>query len=216
MTPKEMRTFLNSVSTLYQTIRSYRDLGSVCAWSERSRVVEHFSTQIVRPDRFRFDYLSPLPMNGKEGDSIYHGIVMAGSRVTSYSRIPSASAERDKELSLADAISRVTGETLGAAYHVPRLLLKEIPGVPLIDYEDWRSEDDAVIAGIQCRQLSCNGPVGRCLVAFDRDALLIRRITTKTPTFQSQETRSEIQVNAPIDNDVFEEPFVESLMSHES
>jgi hypothetical protein len=202
---------VESVAKAYSGLATYRDAGQVRAWSEHMGTKDFFSTRFRRPSFYRFDYLSFHPYLELPDTTIYHGVVLNGGRVFSYTRHFDSEASVIEVRSIEDAVARITGESFGAAYVVARLLLDGLPGPSLRDFEEIRLAEDILVSGVPCRQVHCTSPMGQCVVAIETASLMIRCISNTTPQFQTEELRTEVLTNCKIDGGVFDEPFEEEL-----
>jgi hypothetical protein len=203
--------FIESVVAAYRRLTSYRDIGIVRGWNDRTRTEDIFCTHFARPSRYRFDFLSSHPHPDLRQHTIYHAIVSDENRVLSYMRPVDSRAQLSEEVSLGEAVAKLTGVSLGAAYVVPRLLIDDIPGGSIRDFHEHRWDDDVVISGVPCKQVHCVSPIGQCTIAIEMASLLIRRIHNSGQDFEVEETRSDILTNCKVDENLFREPVAELL-----
>jgi hypothetical protein len=204
-------SLVDSVVDAYSQLRSYQDAGEVRTWNDRTKTLDRFATHFISPEHYRFDYLATHPFQEIPEATIYHAIVANASGVFSYTHLFDSLPVVAKQESMAMAIAKLTGESMGAAYVVPRLLLKGVAGPTLREFEGIRLLEDAVVGGVECKQLACRTPLGQCVIAIEKVSRLIRRIYNRGADFEVEEMRTRLSGDRDVDKSIFDQPVTELL-----
>lgn len=164
------------VVDVYRTAKSYRDTGTIIAYdaygeSERDHVT--FKTAFVRPDRFRFEWREPWPIDG----SVRRVVWSDGREARTWWQVPLGDDLDEIEPSLDLAIAGATGVSRGTAHTIPSLLLApHVEGRSLKDMIRPRIERDTTLG--ERRVWVVAGLYGSCLlrVFVDQQTLLVLRV----------------------------------------
>ncbi len=131
--------------------------------------VLQFSTAMVRPNQFRFEYSE----KGKPGRVVWR----SGQEVKVSMAGPPAINK-----SLALAIAFFTGISDGTAYTIPALLMpSEVTGIKLTDMRKPVRGEDQSIDGRNCFSIQGQLPGGRSTIWIDQESFLVRRIEQGYP-----------------------------------
>jgi hypothetical protein len=199
---------IERVAEVYRTTKSYRDSGVIIEYekdgeSERERV--RFKTAFVRPDRFRFEWSEPWPING----TVRRVVWSNGKEVRTWWQIPLARDLDERGGSLDMAIAGATGVSHGAAHTIPVLLMSpSICGRTIRDLVRPRIERDAmfderavwIVAGLYAERYLMRVYVDKETLVIRRidesqreDRCLLERTTTYSPELDPKVADSELE-----------------------
>jgi outer membrane lipoprotein-sorting protein len=188
----------------YAAIESYQDRGVVLTtWPDKPQADEIiFTTFFRRPNRFRFEWTSHHPYPPLRHLKTHNLIWCDGTNVFFY-RDQNGGVE--PEASLIMAIAGATGISKGSALTVSNMLLPEIDAVSLADLQDLHLRED-IFEETSCycirgRDLRSDYHELRIGVA---DYMLRSLSTTHENGATSDEIRREIQVDARIEEHIFQ------------
>ena len=169
---------LRQMADVYRTCRSYQDAGTVrvtFGMESPPRVEEQtFRTAFVRPDQFRFDYVSSP--RTRATNTIWRSGPLVWSKYEF-----SLTAEKQESLSM--AVAGATGVSNGVAHTIPALLMPDqVSGWRLTELGSVGRLEDEKLGPVTCSRI--RGVVAGGLpviVWLDSETYLIRRIDEQLP-----------------------------------
>jgi outer membrane lipoprotein-sorting protein len=208
--PSTAEQILQRMGRTYAGCRTYRDTGVVTirffdGENGRKRTERRpFTTAFVRPDRFRYEFLS---RRGEEEFDRY--LVCAdGSSVRTWWDIRPGV---EQKASLPEALAGPTGVSGGSARNVPALLLPEGMGGNLTRLRDPERAEDADIDGTICYRITGDWSRGPTTLWIEKKSFLLRRIEVQgqIPNGRTESTTDyapEIDLPIPPDLLKFDPP----------
>lgn len=177
---------IDRMAAAYLKCNTYTDTGSVTTVFKSAdgtrTVVKQFSTALVRPGQFRFEYSEV-----GESDSRYV-VWQKGSDVRTWWDV-TKEAERPSSLGL--ALAGATGVSSGSAHTVPALLMpEEVGGRLFTDLQELQRGEDEALGTHKCFTIEALYVDSPIKIWIDQDTFAIRRIdgTTELEGFSTVET----------------------------
>ena len=192
----------------YATCDTYSDSGTVetvyhLEGGEKEKVEKQFSTAMIRPDRFRFEYTD------SERPKSRYLIWRKGDDVRTWWDVTKKN-ERPKTLSL--ALAGATGVSGGSAHKIPALMMpNEIGGRTLKNLKRPKLDDEQKLDDKDCFVIDAQFANQPIKIWIDKTRLLVLRIdqTSTYDDFSTVETTLyEPKVNEDVDEDqlIFDPP----------
>ena len=194
---------LSRMAARYATVRSYQDTGVVLLhWQDKATPDEVlFKTYFVRPDRFRFEWITHHPYPPLRHLKTFHVVWSNDAGSYTYWDKPSIK-ERNSELNM--AVAGATGVSSGSAHTVPRLLTDKITGFALTDLQSLTVIGQEEIEGVPCHHIFGVHPRGWAYELWiGVDDLLLRMLQTQDTPTVTQEIHRDIQIDTEIPETTF-------------
>ena len=170
----------------YSECKTYRDSGTVTTVYKTQRGTEtkviDFSTAMIRPDKFRFEYTK------KRTPSSRYVIWQNGADIRTWWDV---TQESDHPESLGIGLAGAPAVSGSAAHSVPALLLpSEVGGRKLSELEDPKRADDKVFDDHRCFTIDASFAGDPITIWIDQETFLVRRIdgTTNFDDFSTDES----------------------------
>ena len=211
MSHNDAEQLFNDARAAYGAFSTYQDCGYVVQHrGGEKRMRAKFETLFVRPHifRFRFEHSHPY-------EPLRHIVTKYECGFDDgYAYLWMKQHESAPQIETFDsaeiAIGAATGFSGGAAQTIGRLLQSGISG-GFIELTDLHVIGETEVDGNVCVEV--RGKPERVAlhtsVFIDPKAMLIRKISTCFETFSSDEFRTDISVNAPIDRSHFVRPIAD-------
>ena len=185
---------IERMAQTYAQCKTYTDTGThtsvTTSKSGEETEVLQFSTAMVRPNQFRFEYSE----KGKPGRVVWR----SGQEVKVSMAGPPAINK-----SLALAIAFFTGISDGTAYTIPALLMpSEVTGIKLTDMRKPVRGEDQSIDGRNCFSIQGQLPEGRSTIWIDQESFLVRRIEQSYPLVEGVTVAERTDYQPVINQDV--------------
>ncbi|MFN8555662.1 MAG: hypothetical protein U0103_29705 [Candidatus Obscuribacterales bacterium] len=164
---------LAAVRKNYSQYDSYIDAGTVESPELPGPGLE-FQTFFIRPDKFRFQWLSWHPHFGKTKKANENG---AWSNGTNFRNSYFGKTENSENLSM--LVAGATGISRGSVHNILNLLIPDVIELlnPWYKMNDVRFASDDLIDGIECFHIVGNCKTPKDIeVWIDKQSLLVRRI----------------------------------------
>ena len=199
------RECLAAIELNYRALQSYQDIGAVRPIGAPQRISCWFETQFVRPQQFRFQFISPHPYRPLH--HIQTKYIVGGDDSTAYFYRKDHEAKPIVEIeeNLEMAVAGATGISLGSAHTIGNLLLDCVEGFSLAMLKRPRFRKSRILNGIYCHRISGQHPRGGCIVIwFGAHDLIVRKLVHHR--FKHEEVRFSIRTNLPIPSETFHAP----------
>lgn len=188
---------MSRTAETYSNCQSYRDTGMVTTVYKSQRgaetEVKRFSTAMVRPDQFRFEYTEEGNPNSR------YVIWRNGADVRTWWDV---TQESERPASLGLALAGATGVSGSSAHTIPALLLpREVGGRMLTDLGNPKRGDDRVIDDHKCFTIEAQFADEPITIWIDQETFLVRRIDG-TSTFDDFSTVESTTYDPVIDEDM--------------
>lgn len=187
---------IDRMAEAYLNCSTYTDTGTVTTVFKGERdtntVVKPFSTAMVRPNQFRFEFTEEGNLNSR------YVVWRRGRDVRTWWDVTQKSKRVD---SLSLALAGATGVSGSSAHTVPALLMPEVGGRMLTDLEQPTRGDDKSFRGHKCFTIEAQFASAPVTIWIDQSSFLIRRIDG-TSEFDDFSTAESTAYDPVIDEDV--------------
>ena len=196
------RQIVQRMAEQYSTISSYQDYGVVETIENktgRRRPAISFKTYFMRPQLFRFQWVEHGSLAAPGRNIIWYD----GKQSYSYYAIEPDKVEKEKDLS--SAIAGATGVSLGSAYTVPTLLIKDDGGFRLTDLKNLSLSGQERFEGEDCYVLKGTHPSGETYEFWisKRDYLL-RKLREPLTDVIEESIYRDIKINERLAAETFQ------------
>jgi len=194
------KQILDRMAQAYADCKSYKDSGvvkTVFIDASGSRTVEKpFTTALVRPDHFRFEYRETKNERN-------HFIIWSdGKDVKTWWGIQPG-IEKPSSLDL--ALASATGVSGGSAHTIPALLLPEkITGLKLTAIQDAKRADHGMLKESECFRIEGKFADVPCTLWIDKKSYLVRRIDEQQK-FDGFRTEQTIVYDPSLDQEIIDQ-----------
>ncbi len=188
---------IRRMAETYSRCKTYRDTGTVTTVYKSERgtetEVKRFSTAMVRPSQFRFEYTEKGNPNSR------YVIWRKGSDVRTWWDVTQESKRGD---SLDMALAGATGVSSCSAHTIPALLMpREVGGHMLTELKRPTRGDDKSIGNHKCFTIEALFADEPITIWIDQNSFLVRRID-ETSEFDDFSTQESTTYDPVIDEDV--------------
>jgi outer membrane lipoprotein-sorting protein len=201
--PPPPQVIVKQMAARYAAASTYQDSGVVetvveGALPRRSTDVS-FKTFFTRPRRLRFEWAEISPMS-LPGRSV---IWSDGEKAYAYYNYEPGKVETPEDLPT--AIAGATGVSLGSAYTVPDLLLKETWGFSLTELTKLTLKEQERFEGEECYVLEGYHPSGEAWrLWIGKSDFLLRKLRTRRSNGEfEEEIHRDIRVGASIADETY-------------
>jgi hypothetical protein len=193
----------------YREFSTYQDSGYsiIRRRGEEERIRTKFETLFVAPNRFRFRFESGHPYEPLRHIITRQECGFDGECAYFWMKHHESPPQIEVFESVEIAVAAATGVSDGAAHTIGQLLQLGISG-GLMQLTDLHVIGEAEVDGNVCVEV--RGTPERAVlhtsVFIDPNALLIRKVSTRFESFTTDEYRTNVRLNAPIDHSHFVRP----------
>jgi hypothetical protein len=203
----EAQDALHGLVSHYASLRSYSDCGRVTRQrgSAEPKLCVLFSTFYQQP-LFRFHFRRPHPYPPPPDSPLtHHAVGFDGRAAYQMKRDQDGAVAMQAADSIETAVARATGISHGSSHTIAQLLVPGIGGISYLELLEVRLKRISGLEGVDCFVLSAEHPsrMAQYELWIERERLLLRKQITHHASFLSEELRSDIRINEPIESGVF-------------
>ena len=185
------------MAKVYSECQTYSDSGTVTTVfhsdARNETVVKHFSTAMVRPSKFRFEF------SEQQNTESRYIVWQDGDDVRTWWDVNKRSERED---TLGMALAGATGVSSGSAHTIPALLMPdEIGGRLLTDLEAAKLGNKIVLDGHACYTIEALYAGDLIAIWIDEQTYLVRRIDS-TSVFDGFTTTETTVYDPVVDQEV--------------
>jgi hypothetical protein len=189
----------------YVAFRSYSDSGQVTFTHPNFVTKTPFSTYYSAPSLFRFDFKVPHPHPPLSHVTTQHAVGFDGTKAYAIRKSFKGQLETESLESTGLAIAGAAGISCGAAITIGRLLFADTGAVSLLEQIDAQFDDDTVLDDIDCYSIAVRYPNHQSGYKYqiEKDSFLLRKLLSEHGTSSFEESRTNIRINEPIEDELF-------------
>jgi len=189
----------------YVAFRSYSDTGQVTFTHPNFVTKTPFSTHYSAPSLFRFDFRVPHPHPPLSHVVSQHAVGFDGTKAYAIRKGFKSRVETDSCESTGLAIAGAAGISCGAAITIGRLLFTDTGAVSLLEQIDAQFDEDSVLDDIDCYSIAVRYPNHQSRYEFhiEKGSFLLRKLLSKHGTSCFEESRMNIRINEPVEDELF-------------
>jgi hypothetical protein len=189
----------------YVAFRSYSDTGQVTFTHPNFVTKSPFSTFYIEPLLFRFEFALPHPHPPLSHLVTQHAVGFDGTKAYAISQGFKGRVQTESCESTCLAIAGAAGISYGAALTIGRLLFTDTGAVSLLEQIDAQFDDDTVLDDIDCYSIAVRYPnhQSRYKYHIEKGSFLLRKLLSEHGTSSFEESRTNIRINEPIEDEMF-------------
>jgi hypothetical protein len=189
----------------YVAFRSYSDTGQVTFIHPNFVTKTPFSTRYSAPSLFRFDFQIPHPHPPLSHVVAQHAVGFDGTKAYAIRKRFKGRVETESCENTGLAIAGAAGISCGAALTIGRLLFTDTGAVSLLEQIDAQFDEDTVLDDIDCYSITVGYPnhQSRNKCYIEKGSFLLRKLLSEHGTSRFEESRTNIRINEPIEDELF-------------
>jgi hypothetical protein len=201
----DARVVIEEMVQRYVAFRSYSDTGQVTFTHPNFVTKTPFSTHYSAPSLFRFDFQVPHPHPPLSHLVTQHAVGFDGTKAYAISQGFKGRVQTESCESTGLAIAGAAGISCGAALTIGRLLFTDTGAVSPLEQIDAQFDDDTVLDDIYCYSIAVRYPIhqSRYKYHIEKGSFLLRKLLSEHETSSFEETRTNIRINEPIEDELF-------------
>ena len=201
----DAQAVIEQVVQRYVAFGSYSDTGQVIFTHPNFITKTPFATHYRAPSLFRFDFSVPHPHPPLSHVTSQHVAGFDGVKSYQIHKAFKGDLKIERLESTRLAIAGASAISCGAALTIGRLLFADTGAASLLEEIDAQFDEDAALDDIDCYSIVVRYPSHhfRYKYHIEKGSFLLRKLLSEHGTSSFEESRMNIRINQPIEDELF-------------